>query len=205
MTEEKKIFIAVLITSFMGPFMGSSFNIAIPTLATEFGVPAQDLSWVVTAYLLGSVALLVPFGRLADILGRRKLYVIGSFIVGLMDSSSEEDPLIAESGSVGDNPVIAIARVPNGRWTIEIAPAGGWISTRRLVLEGAAAVILAALLAGLMRAADAGSYEKAEALVAEGNDLILEAHNTQTKLLQLEASGEHVTVNFLTVHARKRR
>ena len=84
MTEEKKIFIAVLITSFMGPFMGSSFNIAIPTMATEFGVPAQDLSWVVTAYLLGSVALLVPFGRLADILGRRKLYVIGSFIVGLM-------------------------------------------------------------------------------------------------------------------------
>lgn len=73
-----------------------------------------------------------------------------AYRVRSMDSSSEEDPLIAESGSVGDNPVIAIARVPNGRWTIEIAPAGGWISTRRLVLEGAAAVILAALLAGLM-------------------------------------------------------
>ena len=57
MTEEKKIFIAVLITSFMGPFMGSSFNIAIPTMATEFGVPAQDLSWVVTAYLLGLLFL----------------------------------------------------------------------------------------------------------------------------------------------------
>ena len=63
MTDEKKIFIAVLITSFMGPFMGSSINIAIPTMAAEFAVPAQELSWVVTAYLLGSVALLVPFGR----------------------------------------------------------------------------------------------------------------------------------------------
>lgn len=84
MTDEKKIFIAVLITSFMGPFMGSSINIAIPTMAAEFAVPAQELSWVVTAYLLGSVALLVPFGRLADIVGRRHLYAIGTIAVALM-------------------------------------------------------------------------------------------------------------------------
>ena len=93
MTEEKKIFIAVLITSFMGPFMGSSINIAIPTMAADFGVPAQELSWVVTAYLLGSVALLVPFGRLADIVGRRHLYAVGTlavavatFLAGLMQT-----------------------------------------------------------------------------------------------------------------------
>lgn len=82
MTPERKIFFAVLITSFMGPFMGSSINIAIPTMAEEFGVPAQTLSWVVTVYLLGSVALLVPFGRLADLVGRRRLYAIGSTAVG---------------------------------------------------------------------------------------------------------------------------
>ena len=40
MTDEKKIFIAVLITSFMGPFMGSSINIAIPTMAEEFAQKA---------------------------------------------------------------------------------------------------------------------------------------------------------------------
>ena len=83
MTPERKIFIAVLITSFMGPFMGSSINIAIPTMAQEFGVAAQELSWVVTAYLLGSVALLIPFGRLADIVGRRRLYTVGTSIVAL--------------------------------------------------------------------------------------------------------------------------
>ena len=83
MTPERKIFIAVLITSFMGPFMGSSINIAIPTMAQEFGAAAQELSWVVTAYLLGSVALLIPFGRLADIVGRRRLYTIGTTIVAL--------------------------------------------------------------------------------------------------------------------------
>ena len=63
--------------------MGSSINIAIPYMAREFGVPAPDLSWVVTGYLLGSVALLVPFGRLADILGRRYLYVRGTAAVAV--------------------------------------------------------------------------------------------------------------------------
>ncbi len=83
MAAQQKIFIAVLITSFMGPFMGSAINIAIPDMAFEFCVPAPALSWVVTAYLLGSVALLVPFGRLADIMGRRKLYVRGTTLVAL--------------------------------------------------------------------------------------------------------------------------
>jgi diguanylate cyclase (GGDEF)-like protein len=67
-----------------------------------------------------------------------------------LDGAGQEDSLIAESGSVGDNPVIAIARVPNGRWTIEIAPIGGWVNVRRVAVEGAASVLLAALLAGLM-------------------------------------------------------
>ena len=83
MESQQKIFIAVLITSFMGPFMGSAINIAIPNMAGEFLVPAQELSWVVTAYLLGSVALIVPFGRLADIIGRRRLYVRGTAMVAL--------------------------------------------------------------------------------------------------------------------------
>lgn len=55
---------------------------------------------------------------------------------------------------------------------------------------------------GAMAAANNGEFEKAENLIQEGNDLITEAHNTQTKILQMEASGENVQVNFLTVHAQ---
>lgn len=47
-----------------------------------------------------------------------------------------------------------------------------------------------------------GDFTKAEALVAEGNDLITEAHNTQTSLLQKEAAGERIDMTFLTVHAQ---
>lgn len=53
-----------------------------------------------------------------------------------------------------------------------------------------------------LKAANDAEYEKAESLVEEGNELITEAHNTQTKLLQMEASGDPVIINFLTVHAQ---
>ncbi|MFA6850807.1 MAG: MFS transporter [Selenomonadaceae bacterium] len=84
MTQQRLVFAAVLITSFMGPFMGSSINIAIPSMAVDFGVSAPELSWVVTAYLLGSVSVLVPFGKLADIIGRKYLYKIGTIAVIVM-------------------------------------------------------------------------------------------------------------------------
>lgn len=77
MTQNHWLFLSVLITSFVGPFMGSSINIAIPAMAAEFILPAEKLSWIVTAFLLGAVSLLLPVGKLADIAGRKRLYRIG--------------------------------------------------------------------------------------------------------------------------------
>ncbi|MFL0248831.1 PTS lactose/cellobiose transporter subunit IIA [Clostridium neuense] len=53
-----------------------------------------------------------------------------------------------------------------------------------------------------LNAANDKEYDKAEALVKEGNDLITEAHNVQTKMIQMEASGEKIEVGFLVVHAQ---
>jgi EmrB/QacA subfamily drug resistance transporter len=57
--------------------MGSSINIALASIAREFGVDAVSLGWVSTAYTLAAAAFLVPFGRLADIVGRRKVFIAG--------------------------------------------------------------------------------------------------------------------------------
>lgn len=75
MTEQKRILIAVMITSFIGPFMGSSVNIAVPAMAEDFNMMPDELTWAVTAFLIGSAATLLPFGRLADIKGRRRIYL----------------------------------------------------------------------------------------------------------------------------------
>ncbi len=75
--DEKKVFISVLITSFFGPFMASSINVAIPSMAVEYGLNAENLTWVLTIFFLGAVATLLPWGKYADIKGRRKVYQAG--------------------------------------------------------------------------------------------------------------------------------
>jgi len=64
-------------TAFLTPFTGSSVNLAIPAIGLQFGSGTLMLNWVITSYLLASVAFLVPFGKLADIQGRKKVFIAG--------------------------------------------------------------------------------------------------------------------------------
>lgn len=63
--------------SFLTPFMVSSLNVALASIADEFNLGAVVLSWIPTAYLLAAAVFLVPFGRLADIHGRKKVFLYG--------------------------------------------------------------------------------------------------------------------------------
>jgi EmrB/QacA subfamily drug resistance transporter len=69
--------IIAILSSFMTPFMGSSINLALPAIAKEFKIDAVILTWIPTAYLLASAVCLVPFGRLADLYGRKKVFSFG--------------------------------------------------------------------------------------------------------------------------------
>jgi EmrB/QacA subfamily drug resistance transporter len=70
------LLIAVL-ASFLTPFMVSSVTIAIPAISREFTMSALAMSWVATSYLLSTALFLLPFGRLADIYGRKKMFTLG--------------------------------------------------------------------------------------------------------------------------------
>lgn len=90
---KKYALISVTLAAFLTPFMGSSINLAIPSIGADFHTSAVMLGWVVTSYLLASAAFLVPMGRLADMIGRKKVFVTGialfalfSFLCGLADS-----------------------------------------------------------------------------------------------------------------------
>jgi EmrB/QacA subfamily drug resistance transporter len=69
--------------SFLTPFMLSSINIALPTIGREFGADAVLLSWVATSYLLAAAVSLVPFGKLADIHGRKRVQLWGMVLFTL--------------------------------------------------------------------------------------------------------------------------
>lgn len=70
------LFIAVL-AGFITPFDLSAVNIALPSIGAEYDMDAVTMGWVATAYLLASAVFLLPFGRIADIYGRKKIFFAG--------------------------------------------------------------------------------------------------------------------------------
>jgi EmrB/QacA subfamily drug resistance transporter len=65
------------LAGFLTPYMGSAVNVALPAIAAEFSLKAVTLGWVATAYMLAAAVFLVPLGRLADIRGRKKIFLLG--------------------------------------------------------------------------------------------------------------------------------
>ncbi|MFC1926966.1 MFS transporter [Chloroflexota bacterium] len=82
---KRVVLLVATIASFIFPFMASTVNVALPSLGNELSLDAVTLGWIATAYLLSSAALLVPFGRIADIYGRKKIFTWG---IGIFTFSS---------------------------------------------------------------------------------------------------------------------
>jgi EmrB/QacA subfamily drug resistance transporter len=61
----------------------SILNIAIPTIETDFGSSLSDLQWVISGYSLIVATFLVTFGRLGDLYGRRRLFLLGAALFAL--------------------------------------------------------------------------------------------------------------------------
>ncbi|MCX6690053.1 MAG: MFS transporter [Methanoregula sp.] len=81
---DKKIvlFIAILAAGLTG-FDISAVTIALPTIGAEFHMDAVALSWITTGYLLAAASLLVSIGKVADIYGRKRVYLYGIAIFTL--------------------------------------------------------------------------------------------------------------------------
>jgi EmrB/QacA subfamily drug resistance transporter len=77
---ERSALIVAALTSFLGPFMISGVNVALPVIQKEFSADAVILSWIATSYLLSSAVCLVPVGKIADIYGRKKIFKWGLIV-----------------------------------------------------------------------------------------------------------------------------
>ncbi|MBJ7358708.1 MFS transporter [Nocardioides sp.] len=77
----------------------SIVNVALPSIQADLGLDATSLSWVVNAYVVTFGGLLLLFGRVADLLGRRRVFTAGSavFTVGtlLAAAANHESVLVA--------------------------------------------------------------------------------------------------------------
>ncbi len=55
----------------------TGLNVALPAIHAEFGADAIVLSWMVTAFVLASAVCALPAGRIADIVGLKKIFLLG--------------------------------------------------------------------------------------------------------------------------------
>ncbi|WP_369990607.1 MFS transporter [Streptosporangium sp. 'caverna'] len=62
---------------------GSVINVAMPAIGQTFGADQQALTWVVSAYALAFGGFLLLGGRLADLLGRRRMFIAGLALFGV--------------------------------------------------------------------------------------------------------------------------
>ncbi|MDA8125476.1 MAG: MFS transporter [Deltaproteobacteria bacterium] len=77
------VLIVTTLVCTLTPFMSSAVNVALPNIGAEFGMDAVDLGWVVNAFFLACAVMLVVFGRLADILGKIKIFNLGVIMFGM--------------------------------------------------------------------------------------------------------------------------
>jgi MFS family permease len=84
MNQRQAVLFISCMSSFITPFLASSVNVALPTINSDFAVTDQALlGWVVTGFLLSAAIFVVPFGRVGDIFGRKKVFAIGLSVLAV--------------------------------------------------------------------------------------------------------------------------
>ncbi|MFT7472250.1 MAG: EmrB/QacA subfamily drug resistance transporter [Kiritimatiellia bacterium] len=78
---QKSVLVMVLLNALSVPIMLSSVNVALPAIAADLELSALSVSWIPTAFLMASAMFILVFGRLADMFGRKKIFLIGAMSV----------------------------------------------------------------------------------------------------------------------------
>mgnify|MGYP001129666519 CR=1 FL=1 len=76
-SQKRAVLTVSVITAFLTAFLGSSVNVALPSIEKEFQINAVSLAWISSSYLLATASFLLPFGRISDLIGRKKTFQIG--------------------------------------------------------------------------------------------------------------------------------
>ncbi len=113
-TRERLILAVLLTAGFTLAVDFSILNVAVPAIGTDVGLSLEDLQWVSTSFALCAAGFTLLFGRVADLFGRRRLFLLGMAILG---ASSLLGGLATTPG------VLITARVAQGIATAMVTPA----------------------------------------------------------------------------------
>lgn len=114
-TGRQRAALAVLLTaSFTLAVDFSILNVALPAIGADVGFSLSNLQWIITSFALCAAGFTLFFGRLADLFGRRRQFLVGIAALGLASLA----------GGVADTPwLLLAARVVQGLATAAVTPA----------------------------------------------------------------------------------
>src|SRR5271155_4002251 len=105
---------AVSLAAFMTYLDNNIINVAIPTIQHDLDLSVSGLEWVVSSYLLTLAGLLLVGGRLADVYGRRRVFLIGLAVFTLSSLAA---------GLAGNGSVLIASRAVQGIGAALLMPA----------------------------------------------------------------------------------
>ncbi len=93
MMSKRMVRLVAGLGSSLAPFMVASIIVATPEIGREFSADVVLLGWVTAAFFLTAASFLIPFGRIADIRGAKKVFTAGLamyFVSALVSAASPD-------------------------------------------------------------------------------------------------------------------
>jgi MFS family permease len=138
-----RLAVAVLLTAnFTLAVDFSVLNVALPQIGRDLGFSTANLQWIITAFALCAAGFTLFFGRVADLFGRKRLFLLG---IGLLGVSS------LAAGIANGPEMLLSARVGQGLATAMVTPAALSLLTT-MFAEGPARARVLGLSGALMAA-----------------------------------------------------
>jgi EmrB/QacA subfamily drug resistance transporter len=155
MTARQRLVMVLLLTaSFTLAADFSILNVALPKIGADVGLSLEHLQWIATSFALCAAGFTLFFGRVADLFGRKRLFIAGMALLGI-------GSLVG--GLATDPGLLLAARVAQGLATAAVTPAAmsllttsfpeGPLRDKALGLNGslmAAGFTAGAILGGLL-------------------------------------------------------
>ena len=142
MERSRLTLLAVALATFMTYLDNNIINVAIPAIQQDLHLTTSGLEWVVSSYILVFASLLLAGGRLADVWGRKRLFIIG---LSIFTAAS------LAAGFAGNVDVLVISRAVQGLGAALVTPT-------------TLAIISATFMEGRQRAAAVGIWSAVGAL-----------------------------------------
>ena len=107
------VVVILIVASFMDLLDTTIVNVALPSIQKDLSASAAQLEWIVSGYVLAYAVLLITGGRLGDIFGRKRLFLVG--VAGFTVAS-------AACAAVGTGETLVTFRIVQGLFAALMTP-----------------------------------------------------------------------------------